>query len=82
MDDKIIEELKEIITPYLEDSSVVENVRLDSNLKDELNMDSADMIEIVLDLEEHFKIEIEDDQIEGIKTLGDILSVIKQNQKV
>ena len=45
---------------------------------DDLGADSMDRIEIVMDIEEEFDIEITDDEAEHIQTVGSIVTLINQ----
>jgi acyl carrier protein len=49
----------------------------DSSLRDDLNIDSADMIEIALELEEHFKIAVPEEAINQIKTLDQVVRLVE-----
>ena len=44
----------------------------------DLGVDSLDKIEVMFALEEHFHIDISDDAIEGLKTVGDMLSYVER----
>lgn len=50
-----------------------------SSFVDDLNADSLDQVELVMELEEAFETEIPDDQAEKIKTVGDAIDFIKQH---
>ena len=47
-----------------------------SSLVDELNINSARMVDIVLDLEEKFGVAIDDDKVGKMKTVGDVVSLV------
>ena len=53
-------------------------VTWDSKLGDDLELDSLDMVELVMFLEECFGIEIPDEEAGGIVTVGDACAVIKK----
>ena len=53
-----------------------EEIALDTKLAD-LNFDSLDMIEIVMDLEDVFGVEVPDEALEKFVTIGDIVSFIE-----
>lgn len=44
---------------------------------EEIDADSLDIVELVMALEEEFDLEISDQEIENIKTLGDIINFIE-----
>lgn len=44
----------------------------------DLNIDSLDMVEIVMELEEEFDISIPDNAVELVNTVGDLIRLIQQ----
>ncbi len=48
-----------------------------SNIQDDLGADSLDVVDLVMALEDEFDVEIPDDQVENIKTVGDIVKFIE-----
>lgn len=67
--------VKEIICAQLEVSP--EQVRPEASFTDDLKADSLAVVELVLALEEHFGIEIPDEDTEQIKTVKDAIEYIK-----
>ena len=55
------------------------SVSMTSDLIDEHNADSLDMVEIIVEIEEVFKIQIPDEKIETLRTVGDIVFYLDQN---
>lgn len=53
----------------------------DARLKDDLNLDSLDQVEIVMALEEEFEGEISDEEAEKLQTVGQICSFIEGRLK-
>ncbi len=45
----------------------------------DLNADSLDMVELVMSLEEEFGVEISDDEVENIRTVGDAVDYIEEH---
>ena len=70
----IFEKVKEIIK---EDKKELE-IELYSNIKNDLNLDSLDVVDRLLLIEEHFLIEISDDELIKIETIEDLVSCIKK----
>ena len=79
MADEIEEKVKEIITEQLEVAP--DKVKPEASFSDDLKADSLAVVELVLALEEEFKIEIPDEDTEKIKTVGDAINYIKAHAK-
>ena len=47
---------------------------------EELNADSLDIVELIMALEEEFELDIPDEDAEKIRTVGQIVDYIKENQ--
>ena len=74
----VLDKVKEIIVDQLDvDADKVTN---GANIQDDLGADSLDVVDLVMSLEEEFDIEIPDEAVEGIKTVGDIVKYIEDNQ--
>ena len=55
------------------------DINLDTSFRDDLNADSLDLVELVMALEDEFGLEIEDEDIENINTVGDSINYIKKH---
>lgn len=77
MDSKTFDELKNIIKIYLPDDVSVDDITMNSHLINELNINSANLVDVVLDIEDHFDITIEDDEIEKMETVKSAIDIIK-----
>ena len=71
----VFEKVKSIICKELklDPSKVTE----ESSLKDDLGADSLDAVEIIMDIEDEFNIQIDDTEAENIKTVKDIVKYIE-----
>lgn len=54
-----------------------ENIQMESKLIDDLKADSLDVVELIMDLEQEYDIEIPDEKLPTIKTVGDIVAFIE-----
>lgn len=75
----MFDKIKEIIVEQLniDDGGFI---NLDTNLQEDLDADSLDAVEIIMNIEEEFDIKVDDDELENIKTIGDIVKYIENNK--
>ena len=55
-------------------------VTMEVSIQNDLGADSLDIVDLVMSLEEEFDCEIPDEEIENIKTVGDIVKYIEDHQ--
>ena len=72
----IFEQVKKILCDQLDLEE--EQVNADSEVIDDLGADSLDIVDLVMTLEEEFDTEIPDEDIENLKTVGDIVKYIEE----
>ena len=74
----IFETVKKMIATQLK---VDENaITPESRLVEDLKADSANVMVMIMDLEDNFGIMVEDDQIMKLKTVGDVVKYIEANK--
>ena len=79
MSSEIIEKLKSIIQPYLDEDEVdVNEIKLHSNLIQDLGLDSFYVIDLIIDIETEFDIIIDNDQISQFETVESVVRVIEE----
>ncbi len=74
----ILEKVKKLISEQLDVEEA--NIQESSSIADDLGADSLDVVDLVMAIEDEFSIEIPEDQVENIKTVGDIVKYIEDNQ--
>ena len=72
----IFEQVKKILCDQLDLDE--EQVTEDSEVIDDLGADSLDIVDLVMTLEEEFDTEIPDEDIERLRTVGDIVKYIEE----
>ncbi|MEC1524629.1 acyl carrier protein [Neobacillus niacini] len=72
------EKLKPIIADQL--GIKMENIKLESSFKDDFEADSLDMVDLTMEIEDEFAIEISDKVAATLQTVGDVVNYI-QNQR-
>ncbi len=73
----MFEKIRKIICDQLELEE--DAVTMDSILLDDLGADSIDLVDLVMSFEDEFDMEISDEALESIKTVGDIVKYIEEH---
>ena len=71
-----MERLAKVFRKYSKNETLTEQ----SSLKD-LGLDSLDLVEVIMDVEEEFDIQFEDDEMMSLKTVADVLATIESKIK-
>ena len=75
----VFEKVKEILAEQL-DIENLDSISMDSLLVEDLGADSLDSIDIVMSVEDEFKIEVPDEVVENMTTVADIVNFIENNE--
>lgn len=76
MEEERYQKLKAIVQTYLPDDVSAEAIQLQSNFTQELNINSANLVDIILDVEDAFDIILENEDMDGMQTVEDALRII------
>ena len=76
--EEIIEKLKVIIAPYAKDKEALAHLNPDSDFIKDLKVNSANLVDIVLDVEETFDIEVDNDSMAGMLTVGAAVQIVQE----
>ena len=72
------DQIKEILKDTMDiDES---KITLDAKLKEDLELDSLDSVELIMSAEEEFGIEIPDEDVMNFKTVNDIVNYIEEHK--
>ncbi|HNX64189.1 MAG TPA: acyl carrier protein [Oscillospiraceae bacterium] len=74
----VFEKIRDIVVEQLDVDA--DKVTLSASITEDLGADSLDVVDLVMSLEEEFDMEIPDEAVENIKTIGDIVKYIEDNQ--
>ncbi len=72
---EVFDRVKEIIVDQLDVEEA--RVTMEASFRDDLEADSLDVVELVMELEDEFDIEIADEEAEQISTVGDAVTHIE-----
>ena len=56
-----------------------DKVTMDSDIMEDFEADSLDVVDLVMSIEDEFGLEVPDDQIENFRTVGDVVRYIEEN---
>ena len=74
----VLDQIKEILKDTMDiDES---KITLDAKLKEDLELDSLDSVELIMSGEEEFGIEIPDEDVMNFKTVNDIVNYIEEHK--
>ena len=71
----VFDKIKDIIVEQLDVEE--DAVTMEASITDDLGADSLDVVDLVMSIEESFDVEIPDEEVENIKTVGDIVKYIE-----
>jgi acyl carrier protein len=72
----VFSKVVEILTPYVKNDAALANIKPDANIFDDLEVNSARLIDVVLAFEDEFGIEVNDDEVDSVTTVGDAVNLI------
>ena len=74
----IFEKIKELLADQLDVSA--DDMTMESDIANDLGADSLDVVELLMSIEDEFEIDIPDEEIENIKTIGDLVKYIEERK--
>ena len=73
--------LKKIIEPYVQDQSAFDNLTEETDFINDLKINSANLVDIVLDVEDIFDIEIDNESMEQMLSVRQALEIIEKKMQ-
>ncbi len=55
-----------------------DDIDMDTSFKDDLNADSLDLVELIMAIEDEFDLQVADEEVENIQTVGDAVNYISK----
>ena len=75
---EVYEKVVKVISPFAKNAEALASVSNETNILDDLQVNSARLVDIVLEFEDEFDIEVEDEAADSIVTVGDAVKLILQ----
>ena len=76
--EQLINDLKEIITPYTENKEALTSINEQTDFLVDLKINSANLVDIILDIEEKFNIEIDNDSMAKMLNVKATIAIIEE----
>lgn len=73
----VLEKVKVILADQLEVEE--DSITLDTHIQDDLGADSLDVVDMLMSIEDEFEIEIPDEEIDNIRTVGELVAYIEDH---
>jgi acyl carrier protein len=74
--EEIFAKVVEIIRPFVKNQEALDSVDENTNILEDLKVNSARLVDIILDFEDAFEIEVEDEDADAVNTVGDAVRLI------
>ena len=76
--EEIFAKVIEIVKPYVKNQEALGAVSEDTNILQDLKVNSARLVDIILNFEDEFDIEVEDEDADAVNTVGDAVGLIQR----
>ena len=74
---EILGKIKLIVTPYVQNKDAYDNLNEDTDFITDLNINSANLVDIILDIEEEFGIDIDNESMEKMINVKSTMEIIE-----
>ena len=72
----VMEGVVKILTPWVKNEDALGAVSMETNILDDLKVNSARLVDVVIAFEDEFDIEIPDEDVDSVNTIGDCVKLI------
>jgi acyl carrier protein len=73
---EVLERVVKILTPWAKNEQALANVVMETSILDDLKVNSARLVDVVIAFEDDFDIEIADEDVDSVNTVGDAVNLI------
>ena len=73
---EIFERVVKILAPYVKNQTALDSITRETHILDDLKVNSARLVDVVLEFEDTFNIEIDDDDVDTVETVGNAVDLI------
>ena len=73
---QVFDQVVKILTPYVKNNEALSGVSLTTHILDDLKVNSARLVDVVIAFEDEFDIEIADEDVDTVNSVGDAVNLI------
>ncbi len=73
---EVMEGVVKILTPWVKNEDALAKVSVETNILEDLKVNSARLVDVVIAFEDEFDIEIADEDVDLVNTVGDAVTLI------
>lgn len=76
--EELIAKLKTIVQPYIQDEEAFKNLNENTDFINDLKINSANLVDVILDVEDEFDIRIENDDMEKMTSVKAAMDLVNE----
>ena len=73
---EVFERVVKILTPWVKNEEALASVGMETSILDDLKVNSARLVDVVIAFEDEFDIEIADEDVDSVNAVGDAVNLI------
>ncbi|MCC7384213.1 MAG: acyl carrier protein [Deltaproteobacteria bacterium] len=73
---EVMNQVVEILTPFVKNPAALSSVAMGTSILKDLKVNSARLVDVVLEIEDRFEIEVADDEADAVRTVGDAVGLV------
>lgn len=75
--EEIFAKVVHIVRPFAKDKEALDQATMETNILEDLKVNSARLVDVILEFEDEFDIEVEDEDADAVNTIGDAVELIE-----
>ncbi len=73
---EVMERVIKLLTPWAKNPDALATVRMETHILDDLKVNSARLVDVVIAIEDDFDIEVADEDVDTVNTVGDAVNLV------